>query len=178
MKMPTSEMIEAYLDGDLPAEQRSELEQLLAADPAAQARLEHTRTQRQLRQLAWRLELPTDEDAKSAAAACLAEMHTSAADGQIRLIRFLRISAAAAVLVLTAAGGFMVGRARPLAPVQTVRPIVGYTVKITMNDGSRVAQTFTTFKKAEDFVNAYRLEQKATPAIATPRVQVASEGIF
>ncbi len=179
MKMQMNEWINLALDGELTADQQRELDQRLAEDAAFAARFTHEKAMRNLRELAWRLDMPSDDEAQRQSALVLSAMHGAGTVAPTRIIKFLRISAAAAVLALTAVGGFLAGRAKPMAPAAvTSTPIVGYTVDITLHDGTRVSQTFTTFQQAEKFVRAYRLEQKLAPRKSTPKVQVASEGIF
>ena len=169
-------LINAILDGDVSAQERAEIDRL-AADPRFAALLAREKSLRELRRLAWQLDVPSEEEARHRTELTLSALHGASGSNQARIIKFLRVSAAAAVLALTAAGGFLVGRAKPMAPA-TSTPIVGYTVDITMQNGTRVSQTFTTFQQAEKFVRAYRLEQKLAPSRSTPKVQVASEGIF
>jgi|GEM_PF-6083784 anti-sigma factor RsiW len=179
MKMSIDEMISLAIDGELTLEQQRQVDQRLADDPEFAARYAHAEAMRKLRQLAWQMDMPSDVEAQRHSAVVLAAMHEAGNAHTVKIIKLLRISAAAAVLVLTAVGGFMVGRAKPMAPASaTSAPIVGYTVDITLNDGTRVSQTFTTFQQAEKFVRAYRLEQKLAPRQSAPKVQVASEGIF
>lgn len=179
MKKPMNELITLSLDGELTADEQHELDRRLAENPSWAARLGHDKALRNLRKLAWQLDMPSDDQTQRQTESVLDAMHEATAVGTVRMVRLLRITAAAAVLALTAVGGFMVGRAKPMAPAMvTSTPIVGYTVDITMRNGSRVSQTFTTFQQAEKFVRAYRLEQKLAPPESTPKVQVASEGIF
>lgn len=171
-------LIDSILDGEVTPEQQREIDRL-SGDPVFAARLAREKSLRELRRLAWQMDVPTQIEADRQTAATLAAMHAAAGAGPVKIIKFLRVSAAAAVLVLTAVGGFLVGRAKPMTPAPaTPTPIVGYTVDITMQNGTRVSQTFTTFQQAEKFVQTYRLEQKLAPRRSTPKVQVASEGIF
>lgn len=179
MKMQMNDWINLALDGELTADQQRDLDQRLAQDPDFAARFAHEKAMRNLRALAWRLDMPSEDEARRQSVLVLSAMHGAGTVAPTRFIKFLRISAAAAVLALTAVGGFLAGRAKPMAPAAvTSTPIVGYTVDITLSDGTRVSQTFTTFQQAEKFVRAYRLEQKLAPRKSTPKVQVASEGIF
>ena len=180
MEKNLKELIHAMLDGNATAQQQHEIDQLAGRSEFA-ALLAREKSLRELRKLAWQLDIPSEDEARRETEDLIAAMHTSsdANASQVRIIKFLRVSAAAAVLALTAAGGYLVGRAKPMAPAHATKtPIVGYTVDITMQNGTRVSQTFTTFQQAEKFVQAYRLEQKLSPSRSTPKVQVASEGVF
>lgn len=178
MDRPMEKLIHSMLDGDVSAQEQQEIDRL-AADPRFAALLARETSLRELRKLAWQLNVPSEEEARHRTELTLSAMRNASTAGQVRIIKFLRVSAAAAVLALTAAGGFLVGRAKPMAQTPAAAtPIVGYTVDITMQNGTRVSQTFTTFQQAEKFVQAYRLEQKLAPSRSTPKVQVASEGIF
>jgi len=177
------ELIEAYLDDALSAEEVERLDRRLAEESDLAVMLHEQRTSRAFRLAAFQCQAPQDCEAKELSDRIIAEVLRR----QRRRIagRWLRVAGALAACVLFGfvAGWLGRGRAETESPDSnlravhadlTVDPIGVYQVSFTDDSGNVIAQqTFSHYEQARRYADDLAgYEAHRTSAIKTPQGSV------
>ncbi len=182
------EVLQEYLDGELSAQSRAQVEAQVAGDPELSALLHKLRQEQAGRRQVWESYLPTEQEAHHLAADCLAQLHDQAyaplkvsfaAPGTLRALR--RVALAAACLLI-GVGGYVAGRTSAGATATTAANAgqpTQYVVRIEMPGGESVSQTFTHYAAAQKFARGYLADHAATAQNGTQQVAALQpQGVF
>lgn len=180
--------LELYLDGELPAKDRAELEQRLAVDTQLSEALAHLKQARALRLAALRTYMPDAAEARRLAKNAIAFCHEHQYSPLERIFQshtsgvWIKRMGMAAACVLIAVSSYWAGRGSVTSATQTAMApaassIIGYTVKISTPSGQVVSQTFATYQQAKDFAQTYTADERAVSnqSAAAPQVASASD---
>ena len=177
------ELIEAYLDDALSAEEVERLDRRLTSEPDLAETLHAQRTSRAFRLAAFQSETPQDAEAKQLSDLIIAEVFRRQ---RMRIVsRWLRIGGAVAACILFGfvAGWLGRGRAelenpdsnlRALHADLTVDPIGVYQVSFTDDSGNVIAQqTFSHYEQARRYADDLAgYEARPKSAIKSPQASV------
>ena len=181
------ETLHEYLDGELSAQARAQVEAQIASDPALAALVHQLQQEQSLRRQVWESYLPTKREANQMATDCLAQLHDQA-NAPLKVsfalpgtLRQLRRLALAAACLLIGVGGYVAGRTS--AGTATTAPNAGrstqYVVRIEMPGGESVSQTFTDYAAAQKFARSYVADHAATTQNGTQQVvALQPQGVF
>lgn len=182
------EILQEYLDGELSAQARAEVESQVAADPNLAACLNQLRQDQSLRRQVWETYTPTQQQSSQMAANCIAELRDQAyaplkvSFATPQTLQALRRMALVAACLLIGLGGYVAGRTSA-GPAATTAPTAGqstqYVVRIEMPGGESVSQTFTDYAAAQKFARSYLLDHAASVQNATEQVAaLPHQGVF
>jgi hypothetical protein len=182
------ELLEAYLDGELSAQEAAEVRMRLAGDLHLSAELETLRAERAVRQSVFETYEPTELEA--AAVVARVERQVMRRRGWDRLNRGLRWASAAAACIIV---GFFVGSlgrdggGTPVVndqlPQRPIRinndhqsPSQPYFVRITDETGRVVAvQQFATYEQARAFVEDFGKWQQRQKQVRDGKVLMVGD---
>ena len=157
-------ILQEYLDGELPPDRRSLIEQALRNDATAASLLTRLQTHMALRAAALQSYTPSAQEAAQLTHRILADLHAAQTAPLARIGSWLRPLAAIAAVLLLAAGCFYAGRltASPNANLASTQPsdTRAWTVVVQAVDGSVTTHEFASLEAAQKF--AEDAQQKST----------------
>lgn len=183
------QILEEYIDGELPQELMRQVEDQLKADPSLAKQLENIRQQRTSRSKVWESYIPTEQQSAKLAAECVARLK----ERQYAPLEFLspnrashgrfQRAAMAAACVLIGAGGYMAGRITQPSPAGATSALAAkstqYVVRIELSGGESVSQTFTDYAAAQKFARSYVVDHESTGSGQMQQVAVLQpRGVF
>ncbi len=176
------ETLHEYLDGELSAQARAQVEAQIARDPALAALVHQLQQEQSLRRQVWESYIPADREAHQMAADCLAQLHDQtyaplkvsfASSGTLRQLRRLALAAAC---LLIGVGGYVAGRA---SSASNASRSTQYVVRIEMPSGESVSQTFTDYAAAQKFARSFVTDHAATTQNGTQQIAALQpQGVF
>ncbi|NNM89009.1 MAG: hypothetical protein HKL95_10885 [Phycisphaerae bacterium] len=180
-------VLQEYLDGELSAQARAQVEAQVALDPTLAALVDKLRKEQELRRQVWESYLPAEHEAHHLATDCLAQLRAQAyaplkvSFATAGVGRELRRAALAAACLLIGVGGYVAGRAssRAATTAANASRSTQYVVRIEMPGGESVSQTFTDYAAAQKFARGYLADHGSTAQSGTQQVAALQpQGVF